>query len=45
VAEPSLNRGDVQIEAGESSINYRMEERVKSVLHSFCGANRHQEGE
>ncbi|PFG55646.1 flagellar assembly protein FliH [Vibrio sp. ES.051] len=45
VAEPSLNRGDVQIEAGESSISYRMEERIKSVLHSFCGTNRHQEGE
>ncbi|CAM2747438.1 flagellar assembly protein FliH [Vibrio mytili] len=45
VAEPSLNRGDVQIEAGESSIHYRMEERIKNVLHSFCGANRHQEGE
>ncbi len=45
VAEPSLNRGDVQIAAGESSINYRMEERIKNVLQSFCGANRHQEGE
>ena len=45
VAEPSLNRGDVQIAAGESGINYRMEERIKSVLNSFCGANRHQGGE
>ncbi|MBW3696370.1 flagellar assembly protein FliH [Vibrio sp. T187] len=42
VSEPALNRGDVQIEAGESSVNYRMEERVRSVIQSFCGANRHQ---
>ncbi|MFV8461277.1 flagellar assembly protein FliH [Vibrio campbellii] len=42
VSEPALNRGDVQIEAGESSVNYRMEERVKNVIQSFCGANRHQ---
>jgi flagellar assembly protein FliH len=43
--EPALNRGDVQIEAGESSVNYRMEERVRSVLQNFCGINRHQGGE
>lgn len=45
VAEPSLSRGDVQIEAGESSVSYRMEERVRSVLKNFCGVNRHQEHE
>ncbi|RQW64104.1 flagellar assembly protein FliH [Vibrio viridaestus] len=45
VAEPSLERGDVQIEAGESSVHYRMDERVKTVLHNFCGANRHTKGE
>ncbi|MGJ7094930.1 flagellar assembly protein FliH [Vibrio hannami] len=44
LSEPSLSRGDVQIEAGESSVNYKMEERVKSVLQSFCGVNRHQPG-
>ncbi|WP_136482478.1 flagellar assembly protein FliH [Vibrio sp. H11] len=44
VSEPALNRGDVQIEAGESSVNYRMEERIRSVLQSFCGTNRHQQG-
>ncbi|PMJ91404.1 flagellar assembly protein FliH [Vibrio sp. 10N.261.55.A7] len=43
--EPALNRGDVQIEAGESSVNYRLEERVRSVISSFCGSNRHQGGE
>ncbi len=30
VVEPALNRGDVQIEAGESSVNYRMEDRAKT---------------
>jgi flagellar assembly protein FliH len=44
-SEPSLARGDVQIEAGESSINYRMEERIRSVLAGFCGTNRHISGE
>lgn len=43
--EPALNRGDVQIEAGDSSVNYKMEERIRSVLHSFCGVNRIQENE
>ncbi len=45
VAEPALNRGDIQIEAGESSINYRMEERIRNVIQSFCGKNRHQVSE
>ncbi|MGF1754379.1 flagellar assembly protein FliH [Vibrio makurazakiensis] len=42
VPEPALNRGDVQIEAGESSVSYQMEERVRNVIQNFCGANRHQ---
>ncbi|MGF1749496.1 MULTISPECIES: flagellar assembly protein FliH [Vibrio] len=42
VVEPALNRGDVQIEAGESSVSYKVEERIHSVLQSFCGTNRHQ---
>ncbi|MDN3682643.1 flagellar assembly protein FliH [Vibrio tapetis subsp. quintayensis] len=40
--EPSLNRGDVHIEAGESSVSYKMEDRIRTVLQSFCGVNRHQ---
>lgn len=44
LSEPALNRGDVQIEAGESSVSYRMEDRIRSVLQSFCGTNRHQQG-
>ncbi|BCL70705.1 putative flagellar assembly protein H [Vibrio nigripulchritudo MADA3029] len=42
-SEPSLNRGDVHIEAGESSVSFKMEERIRSVIQSFCGVNRHQE--
>ncbi|GLQ75214.1 flagellar assembly protein FliH [Vibrio penaeicida] len=42
-SEPSLNRGDVHIEAGESSVSFKMEERIRSVIQSFCGSNRHQE--
>ncbi|ENM5796144.1 flagellar assembly protein FliH [Vibrio mimicus] len=45
LSEPALSRGDVQIEAGESSVSYRMEDRVRSVLKSFCGVNRHHPGE
>lgn len=44
-SEPSLQRGDVQIEAGESSVSYRMDERIRSVLNRFCSANRHFGGE
>ncbi len=42
-SEPSLNRGDVHIEASESSVSFKMEERIRSVIQSFCGVNRHQE--
>ncbi|WP_070962815.1 flagellar assembly protein FliH [Vibrio sonorensis] len=45
VGEPALNRADVQIEAGESKVDYRIEDRIRTVLQSFCGVNRHQGGE
>ena len=45
VPEPALNPGDLQIEAGESSVNYRLEDRIRSVLDNFCGANHHQGGD
>ncbi len=45
LTEPALNRGDVQIDAAESSVNYKMEERIRSVIQSFCGVNRFKEGE
>jgi len=44
-SEPSLARGDVQIESGESSVSYRMEDRVRSVLQNFSASNRHFGGE
>lgn len=44
VAEPALSLGDVQIEASDSSVNYRMEDRIRSVLSNFCGTNRHHTG-
>ena len=43
--EPALSRGDVEIEAGESSVNYKVEDRIRSVLQSFCGVNRHHQGQ
>ncbi len=43
-SEPALNRGDVEIEAGESSVNYRIEDRIRTVIQSFCGVNRHHQG-
>ncbi len=42
LSEPSLARGDVHIEAGDSQVSYQLEERVKAVFQNFCGANRHQ---
>ncbi|MGF1739647.1 flagellar assembly protein FliH [Vibrio profundum] len=43
--DPALSQGDVQIEISDSSVNYRIDERIKTVLHNFCEANRHQGGE
>lgn len=44
-SEPALNRGDVQIEAGDSSVNYRLEDRIHNVLQTFCAANHHRGSE
>ncbi len=44
LSEPALNRGDVEIVAGESSVNYRIDDRIRSVIQSFCGVNRHHQG-
>jgi flagellar assembly protein FliH len=41
VTEPSLSRGDVEIEAGESGVTYHMEDRLRTVLQNFSGKNRH----
>jgi flagellar assembly protein FliH len=42
VKEPSLSNGDIEVQAADSVVNYKMEERVRTVLTSFCGSNRHQ---
>ncbi|NLS13229.1 flagellar assembly protein FliH [Vibrio sp. SM6] len=42
MAEPALNRGDIDISASESQVHYRIDERVKQVINRFCDANRHQ---
>ncbi|WP_434356315.1 flagellar assembly protein FliH [Parasalinivibrio latis] len=39
MAEPALNRGDVHLVCDDSSVDYRMEERVKSLLTQFIGNN------
>ncbi|OEF19778.1 flagellar assembly protein FliH [Aliivibrio logei] len=40
--EPSMNLGDINIQAFDSKVNYLLEERIKTVLTKFCGVNRHQ---
>ncbi len=42
IPEPSLNRGDLQIDAGDSRVDYLLEDRIKSTFQRFCSANRHQ---
>ncbi|CED72034.1 flagellar assembly protein FliH [Aliivibrio wodanis] len=42
MSEPSMNLGDINIQASDSKVSYLLEERIKSVLNKFCGVNRHQ---
>jgi flagellar assembly protein FliH len=42
ISEPSLNRGDLQIEAGDSRVDFLLEERIKAAFQRFCAVNRHQ---
>ncbi|RYU69526.1 flagellar assembly protein FliH [Aliivibrio finisterrensis] len=42
VTEPSMNLGDINIQASDSKVSYLLEERIKTVLNKFCGVNRHQ---
>ncbi|WP_299016147.1 flagellar assembly protein FliH [uncultured Photobacterium sp.] len=41
-AEPSLNRGDLQVQSGDSSIDYFIEDRIRHLLQQFSGANSQQ---
>ncbi|RXJ72917.1 flagellar assembly protein FliH [Veronia nyctiphanis] len=39
VSEPSLNVGDIQLHCEDSSVDYRMEDRVRHLLEQFSGQN------
>nr|WP_086941110.1 flagellar assembly protein FliH [Thaumasiovibrio occultus] len=39
LAEPSLERGDVIVEAGDSSVSFLMKQRIHDLLHGFIGRN------
>ncbi|WP_028024778.1 flagellar assembly protein FliH [Enterovibrio calviensis] len=39
IAEPALNRGDIQVACGDSMVDYRMEDRTKQILARFLGQN------
>ncbi|MDP5254798.1 MULTISPECIES: flagellar assembly protein FliH [unclassified Vibrio] len=41
--EPALKRGDVQIQLGDSHIEYKMEDRIRQVLKNFCETNQFQD--
>ncbi|WP_281544050.1 flagellar assembly protein FliH [Grimontia sp. SpTr1] len=39
IAEPSINRGDIQVACGDSVVDYRMEDRIREMLTRFAGQN------
>ncbi|OEE74932.1 flagellar assembly protein FliH [Enterovibrio norvegicus FF-162] len=39
IAEPALNRGDIQVACGDSVVDYRIEDRIKQILARFVGQN------
>ncbi|MGF1686041.1 flagellar assembly protein FliH [Photobacterium japonica] len=41
-AEPALQRGDLQLQAGDSTVDYQMESRIRDVLSGFIGRNAQQ---
>ncbi|MCW8328181.1 flagellar assembly protein FliH [Photobacterium sp. SDRW27] len=41
-AEPALNRGDLQVQSGDSSVDYFVEDRIRNLLQQFNGANSQQ---
>ncbi|AJR09555.1 flagellar assembly protein FliH [Photobacterium gaetbulicola] len=38
-AEPALNRGDLFVESGNSTVDYQMENRLRHMLEQFVGLN------
>ncbi|MDD1783268.1 flagellar assembly protein FliH [Enterovibrio sp. ZSDZ35] len=45
IAEPSLNRGDIQVACGDSIVDYRIEDRISQALSRFAGQNLSREPE
>ena len=40
-AEPAMNRGDLFVESGNSTVDYQMESRLRHLLEQFAGINNH----
>ncbi|CAH0534111.1 hypothetical protein VST7929_02012 [Vibrio stylophorae] len=40
--DPSLNRGDVLVQAGDSTVDYNMDQRIADLMQRFIGANQLQ---
>ena len=38
-AEPAMNRGDLYVESGNSTVDYQMETRLRHLLEQFVGLN------
>ncbi|WP_325891971.1 flagellar assembly protein FliH [Grimontia sp. NTOU-MAR1] len=45
IAEPAINRGDIQVACGDSVVDYRMEDRIREMLTRFTGQNMTKEPE
>lgn len=41
-AEPSLSRGDLLVQSGDSSVDYYIEDRIRHLLQQFNGTNSQQ---
>ncbi|OAN18611.1 flagellar assembly protein FliH [Photobacterium jeanii] len=43
-AEPAMNRGDLQVSSGDSSVDFLMEDRIRQLLQQFQGVNQQPPG-
>lgn len=39
IGEPSLNRGDLQVQSGDSTVDYYIDDRIRHLLEQFSGVN------
>lgn len=44
-AEPAMNRGDLHVQAGDSSVGFFMDDRIRQLLQQFQGVNQQHGGE